>query len=117
MESLEEEEEQPKTLSSALHQTKLSSPTLSPRTTYTGYKRMLSVATTTSSNRGHRSLGSKQTSLSDVPEQQQILPGLYRSISVQPPARSNNMFSSNIHEVEKVLFRMANAIKMDLQLK
>lgn len=75
----------------------------------------------TSTHRGFTSLGAKQASLSEVPENEgaQRMPGLYRSISVQPShcSRSNNMFGYNIHEVEKVLSRMANAIKKDLQLK
>lgn len=44
------------------------------------------------------------------------LPGLYRSVSVQPLNRPNNLFGSSIHDVERILFRMADAIKKDLEL-
>jgi hypothetical protein len=39
-----------------------------------------------------------------------------RSISVQPTSKPQNMFGSSIQDVERVLHRMADAIKKDLQL-
>lgn len=86
----EDENEQPVTLSSAI-------PTST--TTLPSYNRLHSIGTF-----NKYSLDATK------------LPGLYRSISAQPVARSNNMFGHSIQDVEKVLYRMANAIKKDLQL-
>lgn len=73
------------------------------------YNRMLSVGVP-------RSMKRKQVSLGDVPHGQGP-GGFYRSISVQPLARFNTIYGSNKHDLEKVLFRMADAIKKDLQLQ
>ena len=45
------------------------------------------------------------------------LPGLYQSVSVQPLNRPSNLLGSSIHDVERILFRMADAIKKDLGLQ
>lgn len=102
----EEEEQQPKTLGYAMTQQGYLN--LPPGTGRGAYTRMLSVAT------APRSMRHGPASLVDVPRQQG--PGFYRSVSVQPLARSNTIYGSNIQDVEKVLFRMADAIKKDLQL-
>ena len=103
----EYEEQQPKTLSHSVTQPGYLNPPGS--TGQVPYARMLSVGIP-------RSMKHKQSSLGDVPPGQGP-GGFYRSVSVQPYARFNTIYGSNIHDLEKVLFRMADAIKKDLQLQ
>ncbi|XP_019858436.1 PREDICTED: inverted formin-2-like [Amphimedon queenslandica] len=103
----EYEEQQPKTLSHSMTQPGYLNPL--GATGPVGYSRLLSVG-------APRSLKRKQASLGDVPHGQGP-GGFYRSISVQPLAKFNTIYGSNKHDLEKVLFRMADAIKKDLQLQ
>ena len=116
------EEEQPMTLSSAALKTaNKPSPDSIPKVTLLtpssppAFSRGVSVgADKLKMFRKHSasSIDSKETVMNP-----RSLPGLYRSVSVQPLNRPSNLFGSSIHDVERILFRMADAIKKDLELQ
>ena len=116
------EEEQPMTLSSAgLKTANKPSPDSVPKLTLLtpssppAFSRGVSVSVD-KMNRFRKysasSFESKETAMNP-----RSLPGLYRSVSVQPLNRPSNLFGNSIHDVERILFRMADAIKKDLELQ
>ena len=93
LETVEEEGEELMTLSSAINTEKSTCTEQTPK-----FNRLLSTGVFKKSQHDNK------------------LPCFYRSISVQPLARPNNMFGQNIQDVERMLYRMADAIKKDLEL-
>ena len=99
--SLEEEEEQPMTISTRLNVEK------QPQTQPPQYSRHLSMGV---------SMAARKPTVLEAYSVSGSYPHFRRSISAQPMHKPANLFSSNLQDVERILHRMADAIKKDLEL-
>ena len=97
----EEEKEQPMTISSQLNVEK------QPQSQPPQYSRHLSMGV---------SMAARKPTVLESDSVSGSYPHFRRSISAQPMHKPANLFSSNLQDVERILHRMADAIKKDLEL-